>query len=167
MTTSDFDQQFSAWLDGQLTGDELAAFEKELAARGFDPAAERRAAGRLGKMLRAHSSAPALANAEFFNRQLQHRIALAEPAPASRRGWFAWPRMVWAGAWCLLAAGMMFQAFIPHGAAPDRSDYFAQVIDARPLDAGISADTVYTARDNVTVVWLDGLDYLPADYQLQ
>ena len=54
-----------------------------------------------------------------------------------------------------------------HGAPRDKSPYFAQVIDARPLAEGVSADTVYTARDNVTVVWLGGLDYLPADYKLQ
>ena len=164
---SDFETNFTAWLDGRLTGDALAAFETEMRARGFDPAVERSAAGQLGKLLREHSFAPALSNAEFFNHQLLHRIAQDQPSTPTRRAWFTLPRLVWAGAWCLLAAALLFQALIPHGGPRDRSPYFAQVIDARPLDSGISADTVYTARDNVTVVWLDGLDYLPADYKLQ
>ena len=170
MKTSDFEENFTAWLDGRLTGDALAAFEKELIARGFDPAAERRAAGSLGDLLRKNSPTPALSNADFFNHQILHRIAQEQPAeaaPASRRNWFTLPRLVWAGAWCLLFAMMLFQMTIPHGGPRDKTPYFAQVIDARPLDAGIYADTVYTSRDNVTVVWLDGLDYLPADYKLQ
>jgi len=170
MKTSDFEEQFTAWLDGRLPVEEGAAFEKELLARGFDPAAERHAAGQLGKMLRQHSPAPVLGNAEFFNHQLLHRIAEEQPATsvaAPRRAWWSLPRMAWAGMACLLLSAALFLAIIPHGTPVDRSDYFAQVLDARPGDDSISADTVYTARDNVTVVWLDGLDYLPADYQLQ
>ena len=170
MKTSNFEEQFTAWLDGQLNGDECAAFEKELLTRGFDPATERRAAGQLGKVLRQHSTAPMLGNAEFFNHQLLHRIAQEQPVASvagPRRAWWSLPRMAWTGAACLLVAAALFFATIPHGTPVDRSDYFAQVLDARPGDDSISADTVYTARDNVTVVWLDGLDYLPADYQLQ
>ena len=41
------------------------------------------------------------------------------------------------------------------------------MVDARTFEPTISATTVYDPRDNVTVLWLDGLDYLPADYVLQ
>lgn len=170
MKTSDFEENFTAWLDGRLTGDALAALEKELLARGFDPAAERSAAGPLAGLLRKHSAPPTLNNPDFFNHQILHRIAQeqpAAPAPAPRRAWWTLPRLAWAGAWCLLLALFLFQTLIPHGAPRDKSPYFAQVIDARSLADGVSADTVYTARDNVTVVWLGGLDYLPADYKLQ
>ena len=170
MKTSDFEENFTAWLDGRLTGDALAALENEMRARGFDPAAERGAAGPPAELLRKHSAAPPLHNADFFNHQILHRIAEEQPAaPVARSsgGWWTLPRLAWAGAWCLLLALFLFQTVIPHGAPRDKSPYFAQVIDARPLADGISADTVYTARDNVTVVWIGGLDYLPADYKLQ
>jgi hypothetical protein len=47
------------------------------------------------------------------------------------------------------------------------STYFATVVDSRTFDPTISANTVYDPQDNVTVLWIDGLDYLPADYALQ
>ena len=170
MKHSDFEGRFTAWLDGQLTEDDRLKFEGELVERGFDPAGERAAARRLGDLLGSHSIAPTLRNPDFFNHQLRHRIAQEEPAAASqseRRGWWSLPRLAFGGAFCLVVAAVLFQTLIPRGSAPDQTPYFAEVIDARPLSVGISADTIYTARDNVTVVWIDGLDYLPASYQLQ
>src|SRR4026209_1930799 len=68
-----FEERFTAWVDGQLSGDELAEFEKELAQHP-DAASERAAAQKLTKLLREHSTAPALTNAEFFNLQIQQHI---------------------------------------------------------------------------------------------
>jgi len=170
MKPFDFEEKFTAWLDGKLPSGDHAEFERELEARGFDLSAERTSAAELGALLREHSLPPALSNAEFFNHQLRHRIAQEDPAgslPGERRSWWSLPRLAWSGAFCLLVAGVLFQALIPRGTGADPSPYFAEVIDARPLSEGISADTIYTPRDNVTVVWLDGLDYLPASYQLQ
>jgi hypothetical protein len=167
MKTSDFEIQFTAWLDGRLPAVEVDAFENELRARGFDPAAERAAAEQTSALLVRHSPSPALPNADFFNHQILHRIEqeqrVAEP-PARRR--WALPRLAWAGAFSLLVAAAMFKALIPVGAS-DRSPYFATVVDARTYEPTIFASTVYNPRDNVTVLWLDGLDDLPADYALQ
>lgn len=170
MKPSDFDEQFSAWLDGHLSSTERAAFEQKLAERGFDPGAEQRAATGLRKLLREHSSAPELPNGEFFSHQLRHRLSQDEPArstPAPSRVPWSVQRLAFAGALCLLVAALLFQFAIPRGTAVDRSPYFAEVIDARPMAAGITANTVYTPEDNVTVIWLDGLDSLPPDFQLQ
>ena len=46
---------------------------------------------------------------------------------------------------------------------PEPSKYFAQVVEAWPSDPSISATTVYNPQDNVTVLWLEGLDYMPSD----
>lgn len=170
MNHSDFEEKFTAWLDGQLPESDRGAFEQELLKRGLDPAAELADARHLGTLLREHSSAPVLSNADFFDHQLRHQIAQEEPpAPAQieRRSWWSLPRLAFGGAFSLLLATILFQTLIPRGTAADQSPYFAEVIDARPLADGVSADTIYTARDNVTVVWLDGLEYLPASYQLQ
>ena len=80
MKTSDFEQQFTAWLDGQLSAEAASAFEIELRARGFDPAAERAAAEKTTSLVARHSPAPTLPNAEFFNHQLLHRIEQEERA---------------------------------------------------------------------------------------
>lgn len=169
MKTSEFESQFTAWLDGRLAPEQAAAFEGELRARGFDPTAERRAAEGVRSLLRRHSGAPALSNPDFFQHQLLHRIeqdarGVLEDVP--RRSWWTFPRLTWAGVASLLAAALLFWVAVP-APDPDRSPYFATVVDARTYEPTISATTVYDPRDNVTVLWLDGLDYLPADYALQ
>ena len=163
-----FEERYTAWVDGQLSGDALVAFEKELAAHP-EAAADRTDVRKLGDLLRTHATAPALANADFFNLQLQQRIDAETPRPrvepARGGGAFFWPisRLIWAGAACLGLAALLYQALIPAPSVAEASTYFAQVVEAWPSDPSISATTVYNSRDNVTVLWLDGLDYMPSE----
>jgi anti-sigma factor RsiW len=164
-----FEERFTAWVDGQLTGSELAEFEKELATHP-EAAAEREGARKLGNLLRTQPLPP-LGNEDFFNHQLMERIAAETPRasePAKARGWFwSMPRLAMAGAACLLIAAGLYQAFIPPSVpVGEKSKYYAQVIESWPGDPSISAVTVYNPEDNVTVVWLDGLDYIPSTYAL-
>jgi anti-sigma factor RsiW len=168
MKTSDFEANFTAWLDGQLDPERVAAFEKEMRARGFDPAAERAEAERTRDLLRLHSAAPELGHADFFQHQLLHRIEQEERAPGWGRAWWGLPRLVWAGAFCLLVAGVLFKTLIPTGSEPlPGDDYFATIVDARTYEPAISVDTVYDPRTNVTVLWLNGLDYMEGDIVAQ
>jgi anti-sigma factor RsiW len=169
-----FEERFTAWVDGQLAGDELAAFERELATHP-DALADRAAAQKLATLLRTHPAAPPLTNPDFFNLQLMQRIEAERPkSPArgdgERARWF-WtlPRLAWAGAACLLVAFALFRALIPVGQPPPRASapYFAQVIETWPADDTISAHTVYTPEDNVTVLWIEGLGQVPATYAIQ
>ena len=167
-----FEEQFAAWTDGSLTGDELAAFEKELAQHP-EAAADKAAAQRLGRLLRENPTVPRLANTDFFNLQIQERIAARQPrkrAGEKATSWFwSLPRLLAAGAACLLIAAVMFKTLIPHDQPADLADgspYFAQVVESWTSEPGVSANTVYNAKDNVTVLWLDGLDYIPASYEL-
>jgi len=168
-----FEERFTAWVDGQLSGAELADFEKELAQHP-DAAAQKINAQKLARLLREHPTAPSLTNGDFFNLQIQKQLEVADTSawpPLKRAGWFwSLPRLIVAGAACLLLAGLMFKLFIPSGAAPAKlatSPYFAQVIEVWPSEPGIWANTVYNPEQNVTVVWLDGLDYIPAGYELK
>lgn len=168
-----FEEQFSAWVDGRLSGEELAAFERELAARP-DAQADRAAAEKLRVLLRSHPTAPRLSNPDFFNLQLLQRIEAEqkkapERAARERTPWFwSLPRLAVAGAACLLIALVLFRALIPVGSPRDSgAPYFAQVIESWPADESISAKTVYDPEDNVTVLWLDGLDRVPAEYAIQ
>jgi anti-sigma factor RsiW len=165
-----FEEQFTAWVDGQLTGEELAAFERELASWP-DALADRVAAQKLGALLRSQPAAPRLSNPDFFNLQLLQRIEADRPKP-ERRGKAPWfwslPRLAMVGAACLLVAFVLFRTTIPVSSPSDAgSPYFAQVIETWPADDSISATTVYTPEDNVTVLWLDGLDRVPAEYAIQ
>jgi len=168
MTTSDFEQKFTAWLDGRLNVADAEAFEREMKDRGFDPETERDQSTRLGSLLRTHSTTPGMTNGDFFNHQIRHRIAQASASqPRLSNSWWTWPRLALAGACSLVIAGALFTALIPHGSAADREPYYATVVDARTFEPTISASTVYDPGNNVTVLWLDGLDYLPADYAIQ
>ncbi len=168
-----FEEQYTAWIDGKLTGTELAAFEKELEQHP-EAVSDRIEAQKLGKLMRGNPTAPKLANADFFNLQIQQRIAADRPhekTGGSGTGWFwSLPRLAGAGAACVLVAGVMFKTLIPTGSSvsdADTSPYFAQVVESWTSEPGVSANTVYNAKDNVTVLWLDGLDYIPASYQLK
>jgi hypothetical protein len=129
---------------------------------------------KLTKLLREHPTAPSLTNGDFFNLQIQQKL-LASEAPARRaekpaRRFWSLPRLILAGAACLLVAGFLFKTLIPTGdrpAAVGASPYYAQVIEMWPSEPGIWANTVYNPEQNVTVVWLDGLDYIPASYELK
>ena len=168
-----FEEQFTAWVDGQLSGEDLAEFEKEL-AKHPEASVEKVAAQKVTKLLREHPTAPPLTNGDFFNLQIQQELMTSE-APVrfawnpARRFW-PLPRLILPAAACLLIAGVLFKMFIATGDRPTafgKSPYFAQVIEVWPSEPGISANTVYNPDQNVTVVWLDGLDYIPASYELK
>ncbi|MDB6153827.1 MAG: putative transrane anti-sigma factor [Chthoniobacteraceae bacterium] len=161
-----FEERYTAWIDGKLSGSELAGFERELDATAPP---DKASAQQLGDLLRRHSDAPALPNADFFTHQIMHRIASENPEPQRRRSW-SWsiPRLAWAGALSLLLAGALFKTIIlPDVPKPVVDPYFAEIVDVRTFDPNISATPVYNPKDNVTVLWIEGLDYLPASYKLQ
>lgn len=166
-----FEEKFTAWIEGELRGEELASFEKELAAHP-EAAQERADALQLRKFLRAYPTAPALTSGDFFTHQLTQRIVAESRTAAVGRTaapmfWSLW-RLLGASAVCLLMAAALFRFWIW---APDAESsgapYFAQVVEAWPSDPSISATTVYSSRDNLTVLWLDGLEYIPANTRIQ
>ncbi len=166
-----FEERFTAWVDGNLSAAEMASFERELETVP-DALTDQQAARRLGNLLRQHAAAPSLTNGDFFNHQIMARISVETPATVEKTGraWWRWsvPQLAFAGAVCLLMAGGLFKMMIPTGAeaAGAGTPYFAEIVDARTGDPSVSATTVYNAKDNVTILWLDGLDYLPASYKL-
>ena len=165
-----FEEQFTAWVDGKLTGVELEEFEKQLAEHP-EAEAEKEAAHKLGRLLREHPTVARIPNPDFFNHQLMQRIAAETPKPVvaeKKRPFFlSIPGLAWAGAFCLLVTVALFETIIPGGKRHlDTSTYFAQVVETWPASPNVTASTVYDPKDNVTVVWLDGLDYIPASYAL-
>lgn len=167
-----FEENFTAWIDGELAGAELAAFDAEL-AKVQDAEAEKAGAHQLGDLLRLHGNAPELKNADFFNHQLLQAIELEqrrETAPVRTAvSWWTLPRIAWVGAASLLVALALGQMLIPRGPIenPTGGDYVAQVIESSTDDPAISATSFHSKKENVTVLWLDGLDYVPENYKLK
>lgn len=168
-----FEERFTQYVDDRLDPAARAEFEQELAQHP-DTAAEVKAARGLGHFLRSHAAPPLLTNVDFFDLQIMQRIAAEQPRERreeARGGWFASrARLAWVGAFCLLLAVLLFQmiAHVPPVAPqPNTAPYFAQVVEAWPSDPTISANTIYDPEENLTVLWLDGLDYIPASHELR
>jgi anti-sigma factor RsiW len=164
-----FEEQFTAWIDGKLTGRELTEFEDELREHP-EAAAERDGARALGNLLRSQA-APPLRNPDFFNHQLMQRIAAETPRPVEKKRSFFWsiPGLAWTGACSLIVAAVLFKTTIPAGppSPKAKTGYFAQVVEIWSKSPNVTASTVYSPEDDATVIWLDGLDYIPANYEAQ
>src|SRR5438552_17053629 len=95
-----FEEKWTAWLDGQLSGRELAGFEASLP--DLEAAeAEKRDALRLGAFLNEQLATHALSNEEFFSHQLHECIASETEDLSGDRltsTWLTIPLLVWSGA---------------------------------------------------------------------
>ncbi len=162
-----FEEKFAAWTDDALSDAERQDFERELSAH---PEAEhdRLSALHLGEFLRTHHPVPALPNPDFFNQRILQQIEVLAPPPASEKSGRAFPvwKLVWGGALCLLAAAALFQFAVPHGAytSDGRDVYLVEVIEAHTGSDSIYASSFHAKKNNVTVLWLDGLPYIPDTY---
>jgi anti-sigma factor RsiW len=164
-----FEEKYTAWVDGKLSAEERLEFEATL---GEDAGGDKESILMMGTFLRGHAAPPPLANGDFFNHQLLERIAAETKAlsPARRTtSWFV-PRFIWAGASSLAGAALLFHFLIPVGPQanpPSSTEYTAQFYNARSVDPAVSATAFHSKKDNVTVLWLDGLNYLPETADLK
>jgi anti-sigma factor RsiW len=166
-----FEEKWTAWLDDQLDEKERAEFEASLPDKEAAEA-ERREAKKLGTLLKRELGAQRLSNEEFFNHQLQERIA-RESAEPSRQSdadgstWWTVRRLFWSGA-AALAIFLVLAVFVMRDRNPgEQSEYLTQILNAR-VDPAVSPNatiTMFEAKeDRVTVLWTEGLQALPADY---
>ena len=167
-----FEEKWTAWIDGELSGADLAEFEASLPNKAAAEA-EKRDAQKLGTFLKEHLPCAAMGNEDFFNHQLRERIARDEPAPSERetagtgRAWWPIGRLVWVGA-TALAIFSVCTFFVMREKAPtDQSQYLTQILNAR-VDPAVSPDATIsmfeTKEDKVTVLWVEGLQSLPSEY---
>ena len=165
-----FEEKWTAWVDGQLSGRELSEFETSLpdkaAAEG-----ERAGALKLGELLKRELSARTLTNEEFFSHQLRDRIRQSSAPSAQREAkastWWTIPRLLWTGT-ASLAVFLVFTIFVIRDKNPaEESQYLTQILNAR-VDPVVSPNATVSMfevkQDRVTVLWTEGLQSLPADY---
>ncbi|HEY2142761.1 MAG TPA: hypothetical protein VGH06_00280, partial [Candidatus Udaeobacter sp.] len=69
-----FEEKWTAWVDGQLSGRELAEFEASLPDKAAAEA-EKADATKLRKLLKSAIGVQTLNNDEFFSHQLREKIA--------------------------------------------------------------------------------------------
>ena len=167
-----FEEKWTAWIDGELSGSELAEFEASLPDKAAAEA-EKHEARKLGTFLKDHLPCRAMGNEEFFNHQLREQIAGETRAAGSRetagagRAWWPIRRLVLAGA-TALAIFSVITFFVMRDQTPtDQSQYLSQILNAR-VDPAVSPNATISMfeskEDKVTVLWVDGLQSLPSEY---
>jgi anti-sigma factor RsiW len=165
-----FEEKWTAWIDGELSGDELAEFEASLPDKAAAEA-EKRDVQKLGTFLKEHLTCAAMGNEEFFNHQLRERIAGDGRTAGSREtagsSWWPIRRLVWVGA-TALAIFSVCTFFVMRERAPtDQSQYLSQILNAR-VDPAVSPNATISMfeskEDKVTVLWVEGLQSLPSEY---
>jgi hypothetical protein len=166
-----FEEKWTAWLDDELTGDELAEFEASLPDK-VAAEAEKRDAHKLGAFLKEQLQGRAMGNEEFFHHQLRERIAADERAtraPEKATKPALWPlgRLVWVGA-TSLAIFCVCAFFVMREKGPsDQSEYLTQILNARvdpALGPNATISMFESKEDKVTVLWTEGLQSLPSEY---
>jgi anti-sigma factor RsiW len=166
-----FEEKWTGWVDGQLSGRELLEFEASLPDKAAAEA-EKGGARKLGELLKRELSARTLTNEEFFSHQLREKIARLREAPGRqarevRSTWWTIPRLLWTGA-ASLAVFLVFTVLVMHEKNPaEESQYLTQILNAR-VDPVVSPNATVSIfevkQDRVTVHWTEGLQSLPADY---
>lgn len=167
-----FEEKWTAWIDGELIGTELAEFEAALPDRAAAEA-EKRDALKLRTFLKEHLPCPAMGNEEFFSHQLRQRIE-ADNGPArtredsgERRAWWPIGRMAWVGATALALFSVCAFFVMRENPATDQSQYLSQVLNARvdPVMSPNATISMFESKeDKVTVLWVEGLQALPSEY---
>jgi anti-sigma factor RsiW len=164
-----FEEKWTSWLDGQLSGKELADFEASLPDKAAAEA-EKSDARKLGAFLKQELGARTLSNEEFFSNQLRERIAhesAQQDSHGGRSTWWTIPRLAWTGA-ASLALFLICALVVMREKNPaEQSAYLTQILNMR-VDAAVSPNatiSVFEAKeDRVTVIWTEGLQSLPSDY---
>ena len=167
-----FEEKWTAWVDDQLSGEELARFEASLPDKAAAEA-EKRAAKKLGQLLQRELAVQPMQNADFFSHQLRERIfredRTDEPEQGAGSGFSWWPirRLAMAGA-VSLAIFMAIAVFVIRDNQPSEpSQYLTQIKEARldPIQGSSASISIFeTKEDRVTVLWTEGLKSLPAEY---
>jgi hypothetical protein len=166
-----FEEKWTAWIDGELTGHDLAEFEASLPDLAAAEA-EKRDSHRLGTFLKEHLPCRAMGNEDFFNHQLRERIASESAVPESPsagggRVWWPIRRLIWVGATALAIFSAVTVFVMREKPATDQSQYLSQILNAR-VDPVVSPDATITMfeskEDRVTVIWVEGLQSLPSEY---
>jgi anti-sigma factor RsiW len=166
-----FEEKWTAWIDGELVGAELAEFESSLPDMAAAEA-EKREVQKLGTFLKEHLPCRAMGNEEFFQHQLCERIA-ADAGDGRResagggRVWWPIRRLVWVGATALAIFSVCTFFVMREKPATEQSQYLSEILTAR-VDPVVSPNATISMfkskEDKVTVLWVEGLQSLPSEY---
>jgi hypothetical protein len=164
-----FEEKWTAWIDDQLTGRELEEFLVSLPDKAAAEA-EKQSAKQLGSFLR--EQAVTLSNADFFSHQLRERLNRENDPARSERdavqtGWWTIRRLLWGGITSLAVFALCTVVVLREKTPSIQSQYLTEILTYR-VDPTVSPNATISMfqkkEDHVTVLWVDGLQSLPAEY---
>jgi hypothetical protein len=163
-----FEEKWTAWLDDQLSGQELSDFESSLPDKA-SAQGEKADAKKLGELLKRELGPHALPNEEFFSHRLRERMAQENRGSSRSPTSTFWtiPRLLWAGAASLAVFLIFTFAVMRERNTAEESQYLTQILNARvdPVVSPNASVSIFEVKqDRVTVLWTEGLQSLPADY---
>ncbi len=168
---NNFEEQYTAWLDGTLDGEAREKFEAALP----DSAAARLEASRWGKLrgLMRETLQPApMPHADFLNSQVLEAIRREAPAvalrPVAERGWFPVGRLAWTGVFLTALAAVLSWFWVPRGGGmPNEKQFISQVVEARSADPKLGAYAFAAPGGKGAVLWVNDAGYIPANERLK
>ena len=154
-------------MDGEMTPAESAAFEKRLESDP-DLRAEVEQARHLTDLLRAEMPADMqVPHADFFNSQIQVRIAQESDSsrrPVAEGGWLRQLFRSVASPWGFAAAAALVALLVVmRPAADSRSADSTWVTSSYTPNPSVTAHTYHSTAAGATVLELDGLPEIPAE----
>lgn len=166
------DHDLIRWLDGEMTAAESAAFEERLKQNPVlaKDAQELRA---LSTGIRAHLPATLeVPHADFFNSQIQVRIAQLESDDARTKrlahsAWasvFQWLRQPWLTAAGAVALAVLSFVMLRPGVEGSPSE--SSILSSYTPNSSVHARTFHDTEADATVLMLDGLDAVPAERKI-
>lgn len=151
-----FESTFNRWLDGTLDEAESRKFEAGLDEETLRAA---KAWPATRSLLQEAARQISLPHPDFLNEQIRREI---ERTPVPAAAWFPLRRLLLAGA-CCLAAAIVLTAFY----LPVQNHAETVVFMAETSSPDTSASAFQTPGSRGTVIWLEGMPYIPDEERVQ
>ncbi len=114
-------------------------------------------------LLRKHLSVPPLQNPDFINSRVMAEIDRIDRLPVvAPRFSLRW--LFWSGATALLAAGLLTGVLMPREfGLRNKEEFISQVVSARAETPQLSVSQFQAPGERGVVLWVDGVDFIPAE----
>ncbi len=118
---------------------------------------------KMRSLLKENLVVPPLQNPDFINARVMEAIERSEREP-ERAPLFSLRWLSFSGASLLAIALLISVFYLPSQFAPrSEGEFISQVIDARAGLPKLSVTQFQAPGERGVVLWLDGVDYIPAD----
>lgn len=114
-------------------------------------------------LLREHLTVPPLQNPDFINSRVLEEIERMERAPAAAPA-FSLRWLFCSGATALLLAGLLTAILMPREfRLRNEEEFISQVVSARAELPQLSVSQFPAPGERGVVLWVDGVDFIPAE----